>query len=79
MWERPGNIPALVRLICAYMVKGKAQVLALPTIPGGTPLTAPLTAPSQVLQRLDLVLGVFQKLLASRATDSHACKMLGAP
>jgi exportin-2 (importin alpha re-exporter) len=24
------------------------------------------------------VLGVFQKLLASRATDSHACKMLGA-
>ena len=27
MWERPGNIPALVRLICAYMVKGKAQVL----------------------------------------------------
>ena len=56
MWERPGNIPALVRLICAYMVKGKAQVL----------------------QKLDLVLGVFQKLLASRATDSHACKLLGA-
>ena len=56
MWERPGNIPALVRLICAYMVKGKAQVL----------------------QRLELVLGVFQKLLASRATDGHACKMLGA-
>ena len=26
MWERPGNIPALVRLLCAYMAKGKAQV-----------------------------------------------------
>jgi len=27
MWERPGNIPALVRLVCAYMAKGKAHVL----------------------------------------------------
>lgn len=25
-WERPANIPALVRLICAYMAKGKVQV-----------------------------------------------------
>ena len=38
MWERPGNIPALVRLICAYMVKGKAQVLP-------PPLTLTLVSP----------------------------------
>ena len=56
MWERPGNVPALVRLICAYMAKGKAQVL----------------------ERLELVLGVFQKLLASRTTDAQACKLLSA-
>jgi len=55
-WERPGNIPALVRLICAYMSKGKAQVRA----------------------ELERVLGVFQKLLASRATDQQACKLLSS-
>ena len=54
MWERPGNIPALVRLICAYMAKGKAHVLP----------------------QLERVLGVFQKLLSSRATDQQACKLL---
>lgn len=56
MWERPGNIPALVRLLCAYMDKGKAHVLP----------------------QLERVLGVFQKLLASRATDQQACKLLSA-
>ena len=56
MWERPANIPALVRLIIAYMAKGKALVLA----------------------KLEGVLGVFQKLLASRATDAAACKLLSA-
>ncbi len=55
MWERPANIPALVRLLCAYLEKGK------PT----------------VLPKLESLLGVFQKLLASRATDAHACKLLG--
>lgn len=29
MWERPANIPALVRLLCAYMAKGKLQARAL--------------------------------------------------
>ena len=28
MWEKPGNIPALVRLLCAYMAKGKQHVLS---------------------------------------------------
>jgi len=56
MWERPGNVPPLVRLICAYMDKGKQAVL--PKIEG--------------------VLGVFQKLLASRATDAQAAKLLAS-
>ena len=47
--------------------------------PKPNPDPNPTSTPNQVLQRLDLVLGVFQKLLASRATDSHACKLLGAP
>ena len=46
--------------------------------PNPDPNPDPNSNPNQVLQRLDLVLGVFQKLLASRATDGHACKMLGA-
>ena len=56
MWERGGNTPALVRLLCAYIAVGKEVV-----------------AP-----RLEGVLGVFQKLLASRATDASACKLLSA-
>ena len=56
MWERPGNTPALVRLLCAYIKVGKTVVL----------------------ERLEMVLGVFQKLLASRASDGYACTLLSA-
>ena len=56
MWERGANTPALVRLLCAYITVGKAEVGA--KLPG--------------------VLGVFQKLLASKATDALACKLLSA-
>jgi len=56
MWERPANVPALTRLLTAYIAVGKEAV-----------------AP-----QLEKVLGVFQKLLASKATDSHACLLLGA-
>jgi len=27
LWERLGNIPALVRLLCAYVEKGGTQIL----------------------------------------------------
>ena len=54
MWERPANTPALVRLLCAYVKVGKAEVAS----------------------RLEMVLGVFQKLLASRASDASACTLL---
>lgn len=33
---------------------------------------------AQVRQKLESVLGVFQKLLASRATDQQACKLLSS-
>merc|ERR1712070_377433 len=56
MWECLGNIPALVRLLCVYMGKGKALVLA----------------------KLEGVLGIFQKLLATRATDGFAFQLLSA-
>ena len=37
MWERPGNIPALVRLICAYITKGKGEVTPhLDKVPGAS-------------------------------------------
>lgn len=56
MWERPGNVPPLVRLLCAYASKGKPLVLS----------------------KLEMVLGVFQKLLARGATDAHAARLLSA-
>ena len=56
MWERPGNVPPLVRLLCAYAAKGKALVL----------------------DKVQMVLGVFQKLLARGATDQHAARLLSA-
>jgi exportin-2 (importin alpha re-exporter) len=56
MWERPGNVPPLVRLLCAYTAKGKPLVLS----------------------KLEMVLGIFQKLLARGATDAHAARLLSA-
>lgn len=56
MWERPANTPALVRLVCAYVAKGKETV-----------------GP-----QLEKVLGVFQKLLSSKATDGSACTLLSS-
>ena len=56
MWERPGNVPPLVRLLCAYAAKGKALVL----------------------DKVQMVLGVFQKLLSRGATDQHAARLLSA-
>jgi len=57
LWERRGNIPALVRLLQAYLEKGSAHVLAqgklLPT------------------------LGIFQKLIASRASEVNGFDLLG--
>uniref|UniRef100_A0A7S3VJD6 Importin N-terminal domain-containing protein n=1 Tax=Dunaliella tertiolecta TaxID=3047 RepID=A0A7S3VJD6_DUNTE len=57
-WERSGNVPALVRLLQAYLAKAPAEVVS-----GG---------------HLVAVLGVFQKLLASKAHDHEGFLILGS-
>lgn len=56
LWEKRGNVPALSRLVQAYIRKG-AQELA---------------------PQLSQILGVFQKLLASKATESSAFEILNS-
>eukprot|EP00462_Mataza_sp_D1_P023236 CAMPEP_0175130734 /NCGR_PEP_ID=MMETSP0087-20121206/6161_1 /TAXON_ID=136419 /ORGANISM="Unknown Unknown, Strain D1" /LENGTH=952 /DNA_ID=CAMNT_0016412965 /DNA_START=72 /DNA_END=2930 /DNA_ORIENTATION=+ len=59
LWDNEGNVPALVRLIQAYLEKPDAkEVLA-----DG---------------KLDGVLGIFQKLNASRKMDHHGLELLGS-
>ncbi|KAG2451269.1 hypothetical protein HYH02_003876 [Chlamydomonas schloesseri] len=57
-WERSGNVPALVRLLQAYLTKAGAEVVA-----GG---------------HLVAVLGVFQKLLSSKAHDHEGFYIVNA-
>ena len=57
-WERPGNTPALVRLVRAYLTVAPAEVVS-----GG---------------HLPAVLGVFQKLIASKALDHEGFALLEA-
>lgn len=56
LWERKGNVPALVRLLQAYIRK----------------------APAAVLPQLNPILGVFQKLLASKVSEASAFDILNA-
>lgn len=53
-WERPANVPPLVRLLQAYLAKAGPQVVA-----GG---------------HLPPLLGVFQKLLSSKAHDHEGAR-----
>ena len=56
LWERPGSIPPLVRLLQAFIVKGSDKI-----------------AESDKLTNL---LGVFQKLVASKANDHQGFYLL---
>lgn len=58
VWSRKGNIPALTRLLQAYLKKGSAEIVALGKLSG--------------------ILGIFQKLVASRATEASAFDLLGS-
>lgn len=49
LWERPGNIHPLVRLLQAYVEKGSSKIVAS--------------------QKLGGLLGVYQKLISSKAND----------
>lgn len=55
-WERSGNVPALVRLLRAYLSRAGAEIVARGHLAG--------------------VLGVFQKLIASRAHDHQGFYIL---
>ena len=56
LWERPGNVTPLVRLIQAYVARGPQQIVAL--------------------NKLESLLGIFQKLVASRSNDHEGFYML---
>ena len=56
LWESKGNVPALTRLLQAYLKKGA----------------------SETVSHLSGMLGVFQKLLSMRSTESDAFALLSA-
>uniref|UniRef100_A0A8I5XVR1 Exportin-2 n=1 Tax=Rattus norvegicus TaxID=10116 RepID=A0A8I5XVR1_RAT len=60
LWERAGNIPALVRLLQAFLERGSSTIAtaAADKIPG--------------------LLGVFQKLIASKANDHQGFYLLNS-
>lgn len=55
LWERPGNIPPLVRLLQAYIEKGSGHIQP---------------------ERVNGLLGIFQKLIASKANDHEGFYLL---
>jgi len=58
VWERKGNIPALTRLLQAYVKQGSAEIVS-----GG---------------KLIGMLGIFQKLVASKASETSSFDLLKA-
>jgi len=58
LWERKGNIPALTRLMQAYLKKGGKELASAGHLSG--------------------ILGVFQKLLASRSSEVNAFDLLSS-
>ena len=56
LWEMHGNIPALVRLLQAYLTHGANEILNANQLPA--------------------FLGIFQKLIASRANDQYGFDLL---
>ena len=57
-WEKPGNVPALVRLLKAYLRKAPEEIVSAGKLEG--------------------VLGVFQKLVASKAHDHEGFYILNS-
>lgn len=58
LWERPGNVPALVRLLQAFIEQAPTDVVAA--------------------NRLNNLLGVFQKLIASKSNDHEGFYLIGS-
>uniref|UniRef100_A0A8D2CLW6 Exportin-2 n=1 Tax=Sciurus vulgaris TaxID=55149 RepID=A0A8D2CLW6_SCIVU len=60
LWERTGNIPALVRLLQAFLERGSSTIA------------------SAAADRIPGLLGVFQKLIASKANDHQGFYLLNS-
>ena len=58
LWDRPGNITPLVRLLQAYVSKGSSQIISE--------------------NKVEPLLGVFQKLIASKTNDHEGFYLLQA-
>lgn len=58
LWESKGNVPALTRLVCAYVFKGGKQIIAKGHLLG--------------------ILGVFQKLISSKANEHYGFLLMGS-
>lgn len=56
LWERPGNVTPLIRLLCAFVKQASPKI--------------------QADGKLNAVLGVFQKMLSSRANDHEGFNLL---
>ncbi|BFF94387.1 exportin-2 [Drosophila madeirensis] len=56
LWDRTGNVTPLIRLICAFVKQGAAQI--------------------QAMGKLNGILGIFQKMIASKANDHEGFYLL---
>ena len=58
LWESKGNIPALVRLLSAYLPRMSNEIVSE--------------------NRVEPILGIFQKLIANKSSEGHAFDLLEA-
>ncbi|CAG8606090.1 18357_t:CDS:10 [Acaulospora morrowiae] len=56
LWESSGNVPALVRMLHAYIYRDSSGIIAN--------------------KQLEPILGIFQKLIASKANDKYGLELL---
>lgn len=56
LWDRPGNVTPLIRLVCAFVRRGSQQIASC--------------------DKLNPILGVFQKMIASKANDHEGFHLL---
>lgn len=56
LWDRPGNVTPLIRLVCAFVRRGSQQIANY--------------------DKLNPILGVFQKMIASKANDHEGFSLV---
>lgn len=87
LWERTGNIPPLVRLLQAYLEKGAAAIANTASDKiVSRPVAIMQMTSFQIIPILIIIifssqpglLGVFQKLIASKANDHQGFYLLNS-